>query len=51
MFGEQRVMDVVLRHADHRAEEIVAAVMNAVEEWTGSPELQDDMTILVARRH
>lgn len=51
MFGEQRVMDVVLRHADHRAEEIVAAVMDAVEEWTGSPELQDDMTILVARRH
>lgn len=50
MFGEQRLVDLVQRHADEELEGIVRKVMEAVEEWTGSPELQDDMTILVARR-
>lgn len=50
MFGEQRVVDVVLRNAHREADHIIASVMEAVREWTGSPELQDDMTILVARR-
>jgi hypothetical protein len=25
-------------------------VMDSVREWTGSPELQDDMTLLLVRR-
>ena len=29
---------------------VIDAVIDAVNEWTGSPELQDDMTLLVARR-
>jgi hypothetical protein len=24
--------------------------MDAVQQWTGSPELQDDMTLMLARR-
>ncbi len=50
MFGEDRLIDVVARHAHHESGEIVSAVMRAVGEWTGTSELQDDMTLLLARR-
>ncbi|MCX6624185.1 MAG: SpoIIE family protein phosphatase, partial [Acidobacteria bacterium] len=50
MFGEDRVIDVVRRYADRDNEEIIAAIMESVYEWTASPELQDDMTLLLARR-
>lgn len=50
MFGEERVVDVVSRNLNRDVEHIIKAVMEAVLDWTGSPELQDDMTILVARR-
>jgi sigma-B regulation protein RsbU (phosphoserine phosphatase) len=50
MFGEDRLTDVILKHASCDSEEIIAAVMSSVRDWTGSPELQDDMTLLLARR-
>jgi sigma-B regulation protein RsbU (phosphoserine phosphatase) len=50
MFGEDRLTDVILKHASCPSEEIIAAVMSSVRDWTGSPELQDDMTLLLARR-
>jgi sigma-B regulation protein RsbU (phosphoserine phosphatase) len=50
MFGEERLMEVVRRNLDRDNEEIIAAITSAVREWTASPELQDDMTLLVARR-
>ncbi len=50
MFGEQRLKEVVRRHLEEDLEKLIGRVMEAVQEWTGSPELQDDMTILVARR-
>lgn len=50
MFGEQRVIDLMRRNAGRDVDAIIGAVMEAVRDWTGSPELQDDMTILVARR-
>lgn len=50
MFGEERVIEVVRRNAGRANEEIIAAIMDAVREWTASPELQDDMTLLLARR-
>jgi sigma-B regulation protein RsbU (phosphoserine phosphatase) len=50
MFGEDRLTDVILKHASCESEEIIAAVMSSVRDWTGSPELQDDMTLLLARR-
>jgi sigma-B regulation protein RsbU (phosphoserine phosphatase) len=49
-FGEQRLLALIGRNAHRPAAEIVEAVMSAVREWTGSPELQDDMTVVVARR-
>ncbi|HWQ57161.1 MAG TPA: SpoIIE family protein phosphatase [Bryobacteraceae bacterium] len=50
MFGEQRLTDLLVKNASCEADEIIARVMEAVAEWTGAGELQDDMTMLVARR-
>jgi len=50
MFGEQRLIDVLLKYQSAAAAEIVARTMEAALEWTGSSELQDDMTMLIARR-
>ncbi|MCP5118443.1 MAG: PP2C family protein-serine/threonine phosphatase [bacterium] len=50
MFGEERVIDLVVRNASRETGEIIKVVMDSVNEWTGSPELQDDMTMLLARR-
>jgi sigma-B regulation protein RsbU (phosphoserine phosphatase) len=51
MFGEQRLIDVLVRNAHKDPDQVIAAVMDAVGQWTRSPELQDDMTLLLARRH
>jgi len=50
MFGEERLTELVLRNAHLAEGQIVDSVMNSVREWTGSDELQDDMTLLVLRR-
>jgi phosphoserine phosphatase RsbU/P len=48
-FGEERVADTVLRAMDNPPAELAEQIYRAVNEWTGSPELQDDMTLIVAR--
>lgn len=48
-FGEQRLMDLVKRNADHPDHEILRIVLDAVRSWTGTAELFDDMTLLLAR--
>jgi sigma-B regulation protein RsbU (phosphoserine phosphatase) len=50
MFGEDRLIDVLVKNTDRPEEQMLDAVMEAVRQWTGSPELQDDMTMLLARR-
>jgi phosphoserine phosphatase RsbU/P len=50
MFGEDRLRDLLLKYAVNDSSEIIARTMEAVNQWTGSSELQDDMTMLVARR-
>jgi sigma-B regulation protein RsbU (phosphoserine phosphatase) len=50
MFGEERFLDLLARNAHLGDEEIVRMVVESVREWTGSEELQDDMTLLLARR-
>jgi sigma-B regulation protein RsbU (phosphoserine phosphatase) len=50
MFGEDRLTELVVKHAASESSEIINAVMESVRHWTGSPELQDDMTLLLARR-
>lgn len=49
MFGEERLTDMVIKNAHLDSLTIIRLVMEAVKSWTGTPELQDDMTLLVAR--
>lgn len=50
MFGEERLVDLVERNAHRSEEQIIEMVLSSVHQWTASEELQDDMTILMARR-
>jgi sigma-B regulation protein RsbU (phosphoserine phosphatase) len=50
MFGEERLIEIVQKNLHRSDEEIVQSIMDSVLDWTGSPELQDDMTILLARQ-
>jgi sigma-B regulation protein RsbU (phosphoserine phosphatase) len=50
MFGEDRFLDLLVRNAHLGEDEIVRTVIESVRAWTGSDELQDDMTLLLARR-
>jgi sigma-B regulation protein RsbU (phosphoserine phosphatase) len=49
-FGEDRLKELLIKYKDRELEELIARTMEAVELWTGSSELQDDMTMLVVRR-
>jgi len=49
MFGEERLQEMLVKYAQADSTEVMARVMEAVVQWTGSSELQDDMTMLVAR--
>jgi sigma-B regulation protein RsbU (phosphoserine phosphatase) len=48
-FGEDRLLDVTRRMLSASPEALVAEIYRSVDEWTGSPELQDDMTLVLAR--
>ena len=44
------MMDMVVKYRSDGCEEIIARIMDAVPNWTGSQELSDDMTVVLARR-
>jgi len=48
-FGIERLQETVQRHQHLETPEIAAKVMESVRQWSGAPELPDDMTILIAR--
>jgi sigma-B regulation protein RsbU (phosphoserine phosphatase) len=50
MFGEERLIDLVRRNMHHDDHEIIRIIFEAVRGWTGTPELHDDMTLLLARQ-
>jgi sigma-B regulation protein RsbU (phosphoserine phosphatase) len=50
MFGEDRLKDLLVKYARADSAELIARTMEAVVQWTGEGELQDDMTMVVARR-
>jgi phosphoserine phosphatase RsbU/P len=50
MFGEERLIQILTRNAHRREEDIIALVLDSVKQWTATEELQDDMTLLLARR-
>jgi sigma-B regulation protein RsbU (phosphoserine phosphatase) len=50
MFGEDRLIELVSKNADRDDNRVIETVMDAVRQWTASPELSDDMTVLLARK-
>ena len=50
MYGEEQLKDLLVKYGNADSSEIIARTMEAVHHWTRSPELQDDMTMVVARR-
>jgi sigma-B regulation protein RsbU (phosphoserine phosphatase) len=50
MFGEERLMYLIARNSHRSEDQIIELVLSSVHQWTASEELQDDMTILLARR-
>ena len=50
MFGEERLIELVTKHAERDDQQIIDSIMEAVRLWTGSPELSDDMTVLLIRK-
>jgi len=50
MFGEERLCELLLKHAWRDPQEIMETVLEAVIQWTAQPDAMDDMTLLVARR-
>jgi sigma-B regulation protein RsbU (phosphoserine phosphatase) len=48
-FGAERLIDVAMKNKEAPAHEIAEAMMRATEEWSGSPEQADDMTVIVMR--
>jgi sigma-B regulation protein RsbU (phosphoserine phosphatase) len=51
MFGEERLVELVTKNAEREEEKIIGIILDSVRQWTGSPELQDDMTLLLARKY
>jgi sigma-B regulation protein RsbU (phosphoserine phosphatase) len=50
MFGEDRLTELLLKHSRRKPAEIIEAVFAAARQWTSSPDAQDDMTMLIARK-
>jgi phosphoserine phosphatase RsbU/P len=50
MYGEEQLKDLLVKYGGADSSEIIARTMEAVNQWTKSPELQDDMTMVIARR-
>lgn len=48
-FGEERVLEVARRTLVCSPQVLVEEIYRTVSDWTGSPELQDDMTLLAAK--
>jgi phosphoserine phosphatase RsbU/P len=48
-FGTRRLENVALRTRHESARVMTAALLTAAEEWAGTPEQADDMTVIVAR--
>ena len=48
-FGTERLIQVAQQNQNEPPQVIADALMRAAEEWSGSPEQADDMTVVVAR--
>ena len=48
-FGEERLLEVAQHALNSPLDVLVEELYRSVNDWTGSPELQDDMTLIVAK--
>ena len=48
-FGSARLANEVLRLRDAPVEQLAEDLLASVEQWAGTPEQADDMTVIVAR--
>jgi sigma-B regulation protein RsbU (phosphoserine phosphatase) len=48
-FGIKRLAEVAMRLRDSSPQNVAESLMVAAEEWAGTPEQADDMTVIVAR--
>jgi sigma-B regulation protein RsbU (phosphoserine phosphatase) len=48
-FGEERLLEVASRALSAPPQVLAEEIYRSVNDWTGSPELQDDMTLVVAK--
>jgi sigma-B regulation protein RsbU (phosphoserine phosphatase) len=49
-YGEERLAQLLGKMREDSAENIVRAVNNALDEWTGAAPPEDDITLVIARR-
>jgi phosphoserine phosphatase RsbU/P len=50
MFGEERLIELIAKNAERPDAQIIQTIMESVCQWTASPELSDDMTVVLARK-
>ncbi|MGB2905458.1 MAG: SpoIIE family protein phosphatase [Candidatus Aminicenantaceae bacterium] len=50
LFGEDRLIEVILEHRTGSAREIQSAILAAISEFTGSAPQSDDITLVVIKR-
>lgn len=48
-FGSERLVGIAMDHQGASPHDTAEAIVRAAEEWSGSPEQADDMTVIVAR--
>lgn len=48
-FGEARLIEIISQSRQYPLAQMAARAFDALSEWTGAPELHDDMTVIVAR--
>jgi serine phosphatase RsbU (regulator of sigma subunit) len=49
-FGQEKLIEVIRRHRDRPAAEVVEAVLLAVRDFGGGAPLEDDVTVVAVRR-
>jgi serine phosphatase RsbU (regulator of sigma subunit) len=50
LFGEDRLMDLIVKNAHLGEQQVLETLLGALRQWTASEALQDDITLLIARR-
>ena len=48
-FGEERLIDLLLKNVHLEEDALIQLVMKAAQQWSGRTELQDDMTLVMLR--